>query len=108
GIELDDVDAGNHRIEDVGSTGDHVERLRDAGLSATVLVFVSVGSRDNNWLATLGRHHRRCLRLAEERLRRGCRGDTGGGRGSDELPAIQLLSHDGLASRNSSGAAAGW
>src|SRR5205814_8916545 len=66
-IELDDGDARDQRVEDVGAAGHHLERLRHARDAVGVFRSVAVGRGDDAWSGALGRHHRR--RLAEYRLR---------------------------------------
>jgi len=89
GIELDDRDAGNERIEHVGALRHHLERLRHAGDAIAILRLVAVGRRDHAWLDALRRHDRG--RLREQRFGRGgCRSGRGGG-GADELTAVQFL-----------------
>ena len=60
-IELDDVDAGDQRVEDVGAADHLRERGLDAGLRAAVLELVAVAGRDDDRLDALGRHHGRGL-----------------------------------------------
>ena len=48
GIELDDVDAGDERVEHVAAAGDQPEGAGDAGLLAVVRVLVAVGRRDDD------------------------------------------------------------
>jgi hypothetical protein len=62
-IELDDGDAGDERVEDVGAAGHHLEHLRDARDAVRVLRSIAVARRDDARLHALRRHHRR--RLAE-------------------------------------------
>jgi len=57
GIELDDVDAGDERVEDVGVAARHqVERALDGGLRSAVLVAVAVGGRHDDGLHAAGTH----------------------------------------------------
>ena len=88
-IELDDGDARDQRVEDVGAAGHHRERLRHARDAVGVFRSVAVGRGDDAGPGTLGRHHRR--RLPEYRLRYPDRSRRHRGRRLHELASIQFF-----------------
>jgi hypothetical protein len=95
-IELENVDAGDQRVEHVRAARDHGEGPFDRRLRAAVLVTVAVGGRDHDRLDALWRQHGGGLR--EQRPRRGG-GYTRGSGGSNEVAPIECCSHQVLTVR---------
>ena len=92
GVELDDADAGDERIEHVRARRHHAERGLHAGVGSAVPVAVPVRRRDDDRRdATLGDDGGRA---AEDRGR-GRRGETDR-RGRHELATTQLVCHGRL------------
>jgi hypothetical protein len=79
GIELDDVDARDQRIEDVLAFRHHAEGRLDTGLRAAILEAVAVGRSDDHRLHAARSHHGRRLcrspRRRRHQPRRGARQD---------------------------------
>src|SRR5215831_228469 len=49
-IELDDIDAGNQRVENVRAADHLLKGSFDAGHSSAVLEFIPIGGGDDRWL----------------------------------------------------------